>query len=82
MTEEEKKKMQTEKALRFYREHLRVPVEETPKNTPERKEPWWLKPFLVLFVALVVVGFVSMCNHALKESSGVGIETTIRDHGN
>lgn len=49
---------------------------------PVEKEPWWLKPLLVLFVAFVAVGFVSMCNHTLKESSDVGIETTIRDHGN
>lgn len=62
-----------------YNENLnRKPMSKEPIN----KEPWWLKPFLVLFVTLVVVGFVSMCNHALKESSGVGVETTIRDHGN
>lgn len=47
----------------------------------EKKDPLWLKFIVLLFAALVLVGMVSMCNHALKESSGSGIETTIRSHG-
>ena len=47
----------------------------------EKKDPWWLKPLLLVFVAFVLFGMVSMCNHSLKESSGVGIETTIKSHG-
>ena len=47
----------------------------------EKKDPWWLKPLLLLFVAFILCGMISMCNHSLKESSGVGIETTIRSHG-
>lgn len=81
MTEEKLKKQRTERALRFYREHLRVPVEEKKPSTPEKKDPWWLKPLLLLFAAFVLFGMVSMCNHSLKESSGVGIETTIKSHG-
>lgn len=47
----------------------------------EKKDPWWLKPLVLLFVVFVLFGMVSMCNHSLKESSGVGIETTIKSHG-
>ena len=81
MTEEELKKRNTEKAIRFYKEHLRVPVEEKKHTTPEKKDPWWLKLLLLVFVVFVLFGMVSMCNHSLKESSGVGIETTIKSHG-
>ena len=34
-----------------------------------------------LFVVFVLFSMVSMCNHSLKESSGVGIESTIKSHG-
>ena len=47
----------------------------------EKKDPWWLKTLVLLFVVFVLFGMVSMCNHSLKESSGVGTETTIRSHG-
>lgn len=81
MTEEELKKKRTEKAIKFYNEHLKVPVKEQKNNKPQKEDPWWLKPLLLLFVAFVLFGMVSMCNHSLKESSGVGVETTIRSHG-
>ena len=47
----------------------------------EKKDPLWLKLLVIAFVAFVLFGMVSMCNHSLKESSGVGIETTIKSHG-
>ena len=47
----------------------------------EKKDPWWLKPLVLMFVLFVLYGMVTMCNHTLKENSGVGIETTIRSHG-
>ena len=47
----------------------------------EKKDPLWLKALVLLFVAFVLFGMISMCNHSLKESSGVGIETTIKSHG-
>jgi hypothetical protein len=81
MTEEERRRANTEKAMRFYNQHLKNPVESTPSKQPEIKDPWWLKPLLILFLAFIAFGMVSMCNHSLKESSGVGIETTIKSHG-
>ena len=47
----------------------------------EKKDPWWLRLLVLLFVAFILFGMISMCNHTLKESSGVGIETTIKSHG-
>lgn len=76
-----KRGMTPEEAVRFYNQHLKNPS-SPPKLSEPKKEPWWLKPLLLLFAALVFFGMVSMCNHSLKESSGVGIETTIRSHGN
>lgn len=51
------------------------------QNNQEKKDPWYLKPLLFVFVIVVTACMISMCNHALKESSGVGIETTIKSHG-
>lgn len=76
-----KRGMTPEEAVRFYNQHLKNPL-SPPKLSEPKKEPWWLKPLLLLFATLVFFGVVSMCNHSLKESSGVGIETTIRSHGN
>lgn len=47
----------------------------------EKKDPLWLKLLVIAFAAFVLFGMVSMCNHTLKESGGVGIETTIKSHG-
>lgn len=75
-----KKGMTPQQAINFYNQHLKNPV-PPPKLPEPKKDLWWLKPLLLLFVMFVLFGMVSMCNHSLKESSGVGIETTIRSHG-
>ncbi len=75
-----KRGMTPEEAVRFYNQHLKNP--SPPPELPKpREDPWWLKPLLIIFAALVLFGMVSMCSHSLKESSGVGIETTIKSHG-
>lgn len=74
-----KRGMTPQQAINFYNQYLKNPV-PSPK-LPDKKDPWWLKPLLFIIMVVVLACMVSMCNHSLKESSHVGIETTIRSHG-
>ena len=69
------KQLQLNNYLYICRNNLKIVIME------EKKDPLWLKALVLLFVAFVLFGMISMCNHSLKESGGVGIETTIKSHG-
>lgn len=75
-----KRGMTSQQAIDFYNQHLKNPDVPQKPQEPE-KDPWWLKPLSLLFTAFILFGMISMCNHTLKESSDVGIETTLKSHG-
>ena len=78
--EPKRRGMTPKEAVEYYNKHLKVKQEPEPKESL-KEDPWWLKPLLILFAAFILFGMISMCNHSLRESSNVGIETTIRSHG-